>query len=142
MLVVKQRSNTKKKKKAKPNVNKRYGFQTNYNGNKNFSGHNSYNNIMPTKVNNHASKIFQNTRSSFHRTNNSSISYNQLNQSSSTINRHYYDLNRNDFNQNANSSTGYMTDKLRSDIERLLLENQKVTFYIIVIHANCQMVKK
>lgn len=125
MLVVKQRSNTKRKKKAKPNVNKRYGFQTNYNGNKNYSGHNSYNKIMPTKVNNYASNISQNTRSGFHRSNNSSISYNQLNQSSSTSSRHYYDLNRNDFNQNANSSTGYMTDKLRFDIERLLLENQK-----------------
>lgn len=137
MLVVKQKSNTKKKKKAQPSVNKRYGFQTNYNGNKNFSGHNSYNKIMPTKVNNYASNISQNTRSCFHRSNNSSISYNQLKQSSSTTSRLYYDLNRNDFNQNANSSTGCMTDKLRSDIERLLLENQKVTFYIIVIHANC-----
>ncbi|KAE9545241.1 hypothetical protein AGLY_000784 [Aphis glycines] len=125
MLVVKQKSNTKKKKKAQPNVNKRYGFQTNYNGNKNFPAHNSYNKIMPIKVNNYASNISQNTRSCFHRSNNSSISYNQLKQSSSTTSRLYYDLNRNDFNQNANSSTDCMTDKLRSDIERLLLENQK-----------------
>lgn len=136
MLVVKQKSDTKKKKKTKSNMNKRYGFQTNYNGNKIFSGHDSYNKIMPTKIKNYASNISQNTRSGFCRTNNSSISYNQLNQSSSTTSRSYSDLNRNDFNQNANSSTGYMTDKLRSDIQRLLVENQKVTFYIIVIHAN------
>uniref|UniRef100_A0A2S2N8T3 Tudor domain-containing protein 5 n=1 Tax=Schizaphis graminum TaxID=13262 RepID=A0A2S2N8T3_SCHGA len=124
MLVIKQRSNTKKKK-AKPNMKRRYGHQISYNGNKTFSGHNSYNKNILTKTNNYASNISQNSRSGFHKTNNSSKSYNQINQSSSTS-KSYSDLNRNDFNQNPNSSIGYMTDKLRSDIERFILENQKL----------------
>jgi len=47
-------------------------------------------------------------------------------------------MNRNGLNYNANSSHGYVTDKLRSDIERYILENKMVTFYImVIIYVNC-----
>jgi len=47
---------------------------------------------------------------------------------------------KNDFNRNAISRTGYVTDKLRSDIERYILENQMVTFCIIDFSNNlCQL---
>ncbi|XP_025209231.1 homeobox protein 4-like [Melanaphis sacchari] len=140
MLIVKQKSNTKKKK-AKPNMNRRYGYQTSSNGNKTFSGHSSYN-----KTNNYASNISQNNRNGFHRYNNSSMSHNQLNQSSSSIIKSYSNLNRNGFNQNINSSNGYVTDKLRSDIERFILENQKPISLcqleeIVKQHSDCSILK-
>jgi len=134
MLVVKQKTCTKKKK-TKLNKNSQIMYQS-CNRNNNFSGYNSYDKRMSTKTNNYNS-ISQNTRHDYHRSNNSSLNSNQLKQSCSSFSKSYSDL-KNDFNQISISSTGYVTDKLRSDIESYMLENQMVTFYIILIHF-CQL---
>lgn len=130
MLVVKQKTSTKKKK-AKSNKNSQIMY-TSCNRNKNSSGRNSYNNTRSTKTNNYSYSISQNTRHDYHRSNNSSISSHRFKQSCSTFSKSDPDL-KNDFNQNAISRNGYVTDKLRSDIERYMntVGNQMVTFCII-----------
>jgi len=139
MLVVKQKTNTRKKK-AKSYTNSQKVHQKH--GNNNFSGCNYYNKRISTKTNHYSNNKFQNTRSDFDRFNNSSSS-NQLNQSYSSPSKSHSDLNRNGFSHNADSSYGYVTDKLRSVIERYILENQMVTFCIIVIICvNCHVTDK
>jgi len=141
MLVVKQKTNTKKKK-GKSNINNRIVHQ-NHNGNNNMSGRNSYNQRMPTKANNYSNNKYQNTRSDIHRSNNSSISSNQLNQSYSSSSKSHSDMNINGTSHEASSSYGYVTDNLRSDIERYIHENQMVTFCIIVIISfKCHVIEK
>ncbi|XP_029346809.1 ras guanine nucleotide exchange factor P [Acyrthosiphon pisum] len=122
MLVVKQKTNTRKKK-GKSNMNNRIVHQ-NHNRNNNFSGRNSYNQRMPTKTNNYSNNNYQNIRSDYRRSNNSSISSNQLNQSYSSSSKSHSDMNRNGTSHEANSSYGYVTDNLRSNIERYIIENQ------------------
>jgi len=117
MLVVKQKSNTKKKKCKPSSMNRQFGCQRN-----------TYNR-------------HQNAGSNYNRSK-SSTNYNQLNNSSSSTRTNYSDLNRNSFNQNAISNTGYMTDELRSVIEKYILENQKVTCVIFVVSVNCQVIDK
>jgi len=132
MLVAKQRTNNKRKK-AKSSTNNPI-IHNSYNGKNNYSGCNSYNKMMPSNTKNYIKNNSQNTRRYDHGSNNSSLRSNQL-RDSREINS---DLNRNNFYQNAISSTGYVTDKLRSDIERYILEKQMVTFGIIVIiWVNC-----
>ncbi|XP_022167875.1 putative uncharacterized protein DDB_G0277255 isoform X2 [Myzus persicae] len=122
MLITKQRPNNKRKK-AKSNTNSQR-THNNYNGKNNYSKCNPYNKMMQTNTNNYTNNKSQNTRRDFHRSNNSSISYNQLSQSCSSFSKSYSGLNGNGFNQNAISSTGYVTDELRSYIERYILAKQ------------------
>ncbi|XP_060880472.1 putative uncharacterized protein DDB_G0282133 [Metopolophium dirhodum] len=136
MLVVKQKTKTRKKK-VKSNTNNRIVHQ-NHNGNNYFSGRNSYNQRMPTKTNNYSNNKYQNTSSDYHRSTNSFISSNQLNQSYSSSSKSHSDMNRNGTSHKANSSYGYMTDNLRSDIERYILENQM----LITLNELKQIVQK
>lgn len=136
MLVVKQKSNTRKKK-AKSNTNNRIVHQ-NHNGNNYFSGRNSYNQRMPTKTDNYSNNKYQNTRSDYRGSNDSSISSNQLNQSYSSSSKSHSDMNFNGTSHKANSSYGYVTDNLRSDIERYILENQM----LITLNELKQIVQK
>lgn len=141
MLVVKQKSNTRKKR-GKSNSNKRIVHQ-NHNRHNNFFGRNSYNQRMPTTTNGYSNNKYQNTRSDYPRSKNSSISSNQLNQSYSSSSKSHSDMKRNGTSHTANSSYGYVTDNLRYDIERYIIANKMVTFCIIVIiWFNCHVTEK
>ncbi|CAI6367879.1 unnamed protein product [Macrosiphum euphorbiae] len=122
MLVVKQKSNTKKKR-SKSNSNKRIVHQ-NHNRHNNFSGRNSYNQRMPTTTNGYSNNKYQNTRSDYPRSKNYSISSNQLNQSYSSSSKSHSDTKINGTSHTANSSYGYVTDNLRYDIERYIIANK------------------
>lgn len=148
MLVVKQKINTKRKKgnSAMIRPNRYHNSRSDNNRfNKAPIGYNKLNQSSSSANRSYGKNIFpgyssgnsqltnnnyvNNTGSVYHQSNKSSLGYNQLDQSSPSTTKHDSSLNSNCYNQ----STGYMTDKLRSDIEKYILENQEVTFYIVLI---------
>jgi hypothetical protein len=139
MLIDKQKSNFKKKK-GKSNLNRPY---ENACGNNSFGGvmkyahksendlhkkqFNSFNNF---RNNNYKRNKFQNTKSYNYRSSSLSPKNSQRNCVSLSNSSISSNLDRNYSSQNGFSSIGYVTDKLRCDLERYISENGMVTVCI------------
>ncbi|XP_025422167.1 putative uncharacterized protein DDB_G0282133 isoform X3 [Sipha flava] len=134
MLIDKQKSNFKKKK-GKSNLNRPY---------ENACGNNSFGGVM--KNNNYKRNKFQNTKSYNYRSSSLSPKNSQRNCVSLSNSSISSNLDRNYSSQNGFSSIGYVTDKLRCDLERYISENGMIIPFnklkeLIVNHPNFSYLK-
>lgn len=139
MLINKQKSNLKKKK-GKSNLNRPY---------ENSCGNNSFGSVMKYAYNSendsHKKKFnsfnyfgndysksnkFQNTKSNNTRSSSLSPKISQGRCVTMSNSGTSSSLDGNYSIQNGYSSVGYVTDKLRADLERYISENEMVTVYI------------
>lgn len=133
MLVVKQKSNAKRKNRNS-STNGRSGNNINYNRKETFSKNNSYNksNLNGNIRNNNyygdnKSKNIRNDNCSLR---SNTYSNNSIRDLSSLNSKSNSDLNNEDINRDDIYSAGFVTNELQSYLEKYISENQMVIFIL------------
>lgn len=128
MLVVKQKSNVKRKNKSCSSINNISGNYTKYNRNESPHKNNFYNNR--SSGNNKYNNCYDNYQHSNTKNNNYKLRFNSnLNNNNNDQLTSSYTKNNSNLNINQDNS-GYVTDALQDYLKKYISKNQKVTFIL------------